>query len=181
MYTVNIGQYRPERMDIKCYTEDKLGNAHYSSRLYKILSHVYDPVEWSVYVDADIFLPDGMEEKLIDEVKKSGKLVGVFPNPWRNSVREEGDEVVRLGKDSKENVESWFQFMESMKVPELYTLMACGVLVRHNLACRKLNEQWWSYVCAYSKRDQLSFPFTFNDDVHVFDGDIYQYKRWPKK
>jgi len=180
MYTVNIGSYRPERTDIKCYTEDKLGSSHYSSRLYKILSHVYDPVEWSVYVDADIFLPEGMEQKLIEEVKNSGNVAGVFPNPWRTNVREEGKEVVRLGKDTQENIDRWFDFMDSMGVPELETLTACGIIVRHNPSCRKLNEQWWSYVCAYSKRDQISFPYVFANDTHLFDGDIYKYKSWKR-
>lgn len=180
MYTANVGNYRPERKDIKCYTEDKLGNPHYSSRLYKILSHIYDPVEWSVYVDADIFLPDGMEEQLIEDLKESGMAVGAFKNPWRSSVHEEAKEVVRLGKDTRENVDRWIGFLDSMAVPDQKCLSACGILVRHNSSCRKLNEQWWSYVCAFSKRDQLSFPFVFANYTHWFDGDIYDYKRWKK-
>lgn len=177
MYTANVGNYRPDRSDIKVYTEDKLGNPHYSSRLYKILSHVYDPSEWSVYVDADIFLPDGMDEKLIEEVKQSGKLVGVFRHPWRDCVYEEVEEIIRLGKDTQENVESFVNWARTVGHPEHSGLAACGVLVRDNGLCQKWNEAWWLALCTESKRDQLSFPVVFDGFIHYFDGNIYDYKK----
>ncbi len=178
MYTANVGNYRPERNDIKVYTEDKLESPHYSSRLYKILSHVYDPSEWSVYVDADIFLPDWMEEKLIEEVKKSGKIVGAFKHPWRDCVYEEAEEIIRLGKDTKENVESYMKFVRDKLFVEPHSgLAACGVLVRDNRLVQKWNEEWWMALCLGSKRDQLSFPVVFDGFIHYFDGNIYDYKR----
>lgn len=178
MYTVNINQYRPERTDIKCYTEDKLGNPHYSSRLYKILSHIYDSGEWSVYVDADIFFPEGMEEKLIEEVKASGKLVGVFKHPWRDCLFDEGEEVIKLGLDEEIYVRSFLNALEKIGAKKHGGLYACGVLVRKN--CKEVeeaNSYWWEMVCVGSKRDQISFPIAFDGNIHVFEGDIYNYKR----
>ncbi|MFA6445731.1 MAG: glycosyltransferase domain-containing protein [Candidatus Paceibacterota bacterium] len=180
MYSSNVGQYRPERTDIKVYTEDKLNNPHYSSRLYKILSHIYDPVEWSVYVDADIFLPEGMEQKLIDEVKASGQSVGVFKHPWRDCVYEEAEEIIRLGKDEVERIVKQMKKLREVDHPEHSGLAACGVLVRNNRDCIDMNNAWWSEVCSESKRDQLSFPDVFKGNIHYFDGDIYQYKSWKR-
>jgi|SRR6185369_7154790 len=176
MYTANIAKYRPERTDIKCYTEDKLGNPHYSSRLYKVLSHVYDPVEWSVYVDADIFLPEGLAERLIEEVKESGKLVGAFKHPWRDCIFTEAEEILRLKKDTegavREHIEKYKDF------PRYAGLAACGVLVRKKTdAVRRANRYWWEMVCSGSKRDQLSFPIAFFGGIHYFEGNIYDYKR----
>lgn len=144
--------------------------------MYKILSHIYDPSAWSVYVDADIFLPDGMEEKLIEEVKQSGKVVGVFKHPWRDCVYDEAEEIVRLGKDVKENVEPMVEAFTSMNYPKHNGLAACGVLVRNNMLAMTMNNYWWAYLCSTSKRDQLSFPIAFKDQIHYFNGNIYEYK-----
>jgi hypothetical protein len=175
MYSSNTQNYRPERTDIKVFTEDKLGNPHYSSRLYKILSHIYDPQEWSVYVDADIFIP---EQKLIDEVKASGKDIGVFKHPERDCVYKEADEILARGKDTRENLKSHIEHLKSIGWPEHAGLAACGVIVRHHTEeIKRLNEKWWIEICTHSKRDQLSFPYIFRD-VHYFEGNIYDYKKW---
>ena len=178
MYTANVNNYRPERTDIKCYTDDKLGNPHYSSRLYKILSHIYDPGEWSVYVDADIFLPDGLEEKLIEELKESGMAVGVFKHPWRKCLYEEADEVVSLGKDSGENVYKTMLFMSHAECPAYGNLAACGIIVRKNTPeVEERNRIWWELLCAGSERDQITFPFAFQGLIHYFEGNIYDFKK----
>ena len=119
------------------------------------------------------------EEKLIEEVKASGKLIGVFRNPFRDCVYEEAAEVVRLGKDTKENVEEKMQMYRDMDWPAHAGLAACGVIVRHHIPdLMMLNTAWWAEVCSGSKRDQLSFPVVFIDKIHYFEGDIYQYKKW---
>ena len=181
MYTVNTGEKNPPRTDIKCYTEDKLGNPHYSSRLYKMLSHIYDPGEWSVYIDSNIFLPDGMEERLIEEVKKSGKDIGVFIHPERDCVYEEADMVLKLGKDTRENLKLSTDFYRSIGFPAHGGLAACGIIVRHHTEeIKRLNERWWAEVCARSKRDQMSFPYVFKD-AHYFlsnIGNFFQFKRY---
>lgn len=180
MYTANVNNYRPERTDIKCYTDDKLGNPHYSSRLYKILSHIYDPGEWSVYVDADIFLPEGMEEKLIEELNESGMAVGVFKHPWRDNIFDEAEEVVRLGKDEAKNVTDVMEYYKEHEYerPDM-GLAACGVLVRNNYLAGDFNERWWMELCTGSKRDQLSFPIAFYGFIHYFGGNIYDFKKKP--
>jgi hypothetical protein len=178
MYTTNIGNYRPERNDILCYTEDKLGSPHYSSRMYKILSHIYDQSDWSVYVDADIFLPDGVETRLIEELKKSGKLIGVFRHPWRDCVYEEGKEIIRLQKDSEENVKKFLEEIRKEGWPEHNGLAACGILVRKRTRETKLrNNYWWAAICSFSRRDQLSFPLIWNDVAHYYEGNIYDFKK----
>lgn len=178
MYSANIGNYRPERNDIKVYTEDKLGNPHYSSRLYKCLSHYYDPGEWSVYVDADIFLPEGMEMKLIAEVAQSGKEVGAFKHPWRDCSYQEGAEVINLKKDTRENVDRTLTYLSLSEWPELSGLAACGVIVRKNIPAVEIRNQiWWQLICLGSKRDQISFPYVFQGMIHYFDGNIYDYKK----
>lgn len=179
MYTANVGEYRPPRNDILCYTEDKLGNPHYSSRLYKILSHIYNTDDWSVYIDADIHLPHGLEEKLIAEVEQSGKLVGAFLHPWRDCVYEEAREIVRLGKDTQENVDVSVKMLREAGYPDHGGLYHCAILVRKNTSLvQELNRRWWQAICVGSKRDQLLFPLIYQDVLHVFSGGAYKYKRW---
>lgn len=177
MYSANVSGYRPGRTDIQVYTVDKLGNPHYSSRLYKILSHIYDPVEWSVYVDADIYLPEGMEQNLIEELKASGKTVGVFKHPWRDCLYQEADEVVRLGKDYAPAVMLQKAHYKQLGFGEHKGLGACGVLVRNNKEAEALNILWWTHVCAFSKRDQISFPYVFDGHIHYYEGNVYDFKR----
>lgn len=177
MYSANVGGYRPERTDIKVYTEDKLGNPHYSSRMYKILSHCYDLETWSVYVDADIFLTKEKELELIAETAKSGKPVGVFKHPWRDSPYQEVDEVFRLEKDSEESLKRAVSYLDYYNV-ERSGLAACGIIVR--LKCpevERANEFWWSLVCSTSRRDQITFPLAFRGLYHLFEGNIYDFKK----
>lgn len=182
MYSANTNGYEPFRDDIKVYTEDKLGNPHYSSRLYKILSHIYDPVEWSVYVDADIYLPDGMAERLIADVQASGKKIGVFRHPeGRDCIYQEAEAIIRLGKDTKERVEAHLAFLRTSGYPEHAGLAACGILVRqHCPEIKQLNEQWWAEVCARSRRDQMSFNYVFRD-VHYFAPEYGNFYQWKNK
>jgi hypothetical protein len=123
-----------------------------------------------------------MAEKLIEEVKESGKLVGAFRNPWRDCVFDEGEEVIRLGKDIELNVRAFLNTLEKFGAKRHGGLAACGVLVRKNCQeTQECNSYWWELLCIGSKRDQLSFPVAFDGKIHYFEGDIYQYKRWPKK
>lgn len=176
MYSANVGGYELERMDIKVFTEDKLGNAHYSSRLYKILSHVYDPGDWSIYVDADMFLPD--VSTFVEELRRSGKDIGVFSHPdGRNCVYEEAEAIIRLGKDTEKNVKGHLDFYKSIGYPEHGGLSACGIIVRHHTEeIKRLNEKWWAEVCSKSRRDQMSFDYVFSGHIHHFKGNIYDYK-----
>lgn len=175
MYSSNVGKFRPDRTDILVYTEDKLDNPRLSSRLYKILSHSYDPVEWSVYVDADVFIPS--PEKLIEEVKESRKDIGVFKHPWRTSILEEAEEVIRLKKADENEVRKQVARYQSLAYSD-NGLYYCGIIVRHHTPrIIELNEKWWAEYCAGCSRDQISFPFVFKD-VHILNGDGYKYKKW---
>jgi hypothetical protein len=181
MYTANVGKYRPERNDILCYTDDIMSNCHFSSRLYKTLSHVYDPVEYSVYVDADIYLPSGFDKKLIEELKESGKLVGVFKHPWRDCVYEEAKEVIHRGKDTPINVDKAVESLKSLGYGKRLGLGTCGIVVRKNcIETAILNAEWLKWILSTSRRDQISFPYVFRGNIHYYEGDIYKYKRWRK-
>jgi hypothetical protein len=131
-----------------------------------------------VYVDADIFLDKETEFSLIEDLKKSGKEIGVFKHPWRDCIYEEGQEVIKLNKANKEQVIRQLKRYKSLGVPEHGGLASCGILVRHHTPeIVQLNAMWWAEYCAGCERDQISFPFVFNN-YHVFDGNIYKYKVW---
>lgn len=181
MYTANVGGYRPDRSDILCYTQDVFEDAQLSSRLYKTLSHIYDPEEYSVYVDADIFLPEKVSNILVEELIKSGKLVGVFKHPWRDCVYKEAEEVLLREKDTEKNVNKAIKRLKYLKYGECLGLGSCGVLVRKN--CKEtalLNVEWFKWIISTSRRDQISFPYVFRGNIHYYSGDIYQYKRWKR-
>lgn len=181
MYTANVGNYRPERKDILCYTEDILENERLSSRLYKTLSHVYDPVEYSVYVDADIFLSKSVEQQLVNELRVSGKLVGVFRHPQRTCAYEEAKEVLLMEKDTAINVGKAVELLKENNYGKNLGLGACGIVVRKNcMETAKLNAEWLKWILSTSRRDQISFPYVFRENIHYYDGDIYKYKRRKK-
>jgi DNA polymerase III delta prime subunit len=109
-----------------------------------------------------------------EEVKKSGKDIGVFSHPWRDNIYDEAEEVIRLGKDDQNAVERQMERYGA----NVKGLFACGVVVRHHTKeIKRLNEKWWIEYCIGSRRDQLSFPYVFKN-YHILKGDIYNYKKW---
>lgn len=107
----------------------------------------------TIYHDANIELINNPNQ-LINQFFRGGILTCTH---WgRSNVRQEGDQIIKLGKDAIESVEATLEAVSDCLVT--YGLWATGILIRDK-SVRELEECWWSMVRDYSHRDQLTLPY----------------------
>ena len=104
-------------------------------------------------------------------------------HPQRNCIYKEVDAVIKLKKDTLENVTPQIERYKEEGFPENYGLLQSNILIRkHNNAdCIKLMECWWEELKNGSHRDQLSFNYVSwkNPNIKIKYLDKYIYKsKW---
>jgi len=131
-----------------------------NSRIQKIMPHLYLDTEYSIYLDGNIELLVE-PQVLIDEFLKD-KDVAAFKHPGWNDIYSEGEAIVRLGKDTKENIVEQIKEYSKQGVKQDGGHCECGVIIRrHTEEVARMNEKWWAEYCRYGVRDQMSFTKAF--------------------
>lgn len=133
-----------------------------ASRRAKLAPHRYFPeYDWSIYIDNNSALRMDPAEVLARLTESSDAPFFAFRHPWRDCVYREAREVIERGKDDKPVVKARMREYRAMGVPEQIGLITGNFLVRaHNRPeLQRFGDRWYEQVLAYSRRDQLSFPF----------------------
>ncbi|WKZ30849.1 MAG: hypothetical protein QY318_03300 [Candidatus Dojkabacteria bacterium] len=178
IYTASFGGYEGEYKgaDLR-FSEDNNPFSgcedHLSNRMKAKLYKVLNPYSYDVWVDANMeILNSSGFKKLMGDSD-----LAVFRHPFHKNVGEEIEACHAKGlldNVSRQRVEELYKSasLNISKVP----LYACGVLFRSE-GCRKLNELWWSLICLYGSRDQITFPYAlsmYNSlKVHIIEYDIF--------
>lgn len=181
IYSAITGKYDKERTDgVRCFVSYNLfKDERLNAKIYKCLPHIYMPnEEYSVWIDGNLTLKVD-DTKLIEMMGDAE--VGVFANPYRTKVEEEKKEIIKLGLDTKDNVNRHRLF--EGKLP------ACFLIIRKNTQrVRMANENWWCLITTGSVRDQISFPTAFAGcdvkyfpKVDPFDNEYFTRKGHAKK
>jgi hypothetical protein len=155
-YTAICGDRDNARSDIKCFTDESLFKEPVmNAKRYKVLSHQFIKGN-SCWVDGNVF---PLNEKEIEGLLEDYDMV-VFAHPERRTVfechphaRQRLPEAIRpiMDEQIKAYREEGF---DGGKLAE------CTMLLRKdNEAVRKFNEMWWSEICRWQWRDQISFPY----------------------
>lgn len=154
IYTAIVGNYDPPRSDIKCFTKPPaqafIANVM-NAKAYKVLPHLYLPDEAvTVWLDGNIF-PLADEREIVRQLLGDNEMA-IFRHPYRTKVWQETGECHALWK---------IDDVTRSEVNEAFgglPLFECNVIVRRNTEhVRLFNEAWWSLICRYSYRDQLTF------------------------
>jgi hypothetical protein len=169
IYSAITGNKDKERYDnIPCFGnqislfKDECRNA----KVYKILSHHFVLNSWSIWIDGNITLKHPPEVYL-DMLED--KEIGVFKHFERNCIYDEGLACQLLKKDDSITIERQMEKYRSEEFPRNYGLGCCNIIVRkHTPKICLLNNMWWSEICVFSRRDQLSFPYIFRDNIKYF-------------
>lgn len=140
-----------------------------NSRIQKIMPHMYLDTEYSIYLDGNIELLVE-PQVLIDEFLKE-KDIAAFKHPGWNDIYSEGEAIVRLGKDTKENIIEQIKDYSKQGTKQDGGHCECGVLIRrHTKEVEQMNEKWWAEYCRYGVRDQMSFTKAFPiEKVHQIE------------
>lgn len=144
-----------------------------ASRLPKILSHFYFQ-EMCCWVDGNITVIDkpAFEHFCISQ---SADIV-VWKHPFRNTLAEEFDPAATRVPIQYQRGLRELQKGEGAENGDL-PLYEANVVWRRSASYRmiRFNEVWWSYLCRYTWRDQLSLPLALKSvqiRVATMTGDV---------
>jgi hypothetical protein len=160
------------------------------NRVYKILPHLFLPeYDYSLYIDGN-FRITGDIEKFITRFSKTNPMM-CFIHPERNSIYEEAEAVLKLGKDSEKYVRTQINKYKYEGYPKDNKLIAGGILFRnHNdPSIINLMNAWWKEIELFSYRDQLSFNyvcwknnFQYDEcDLWIWDNEYFDRKQHNNK
>lgn len=150
IYTAICGKIDPPRNDVECFT----GNYGFTSdrmnaKIYKVLAHLFFTDD-NVWVDGNIY-PRKPEAELVEQLLGEHDIAA-FKHPFRKDAMAEYNEIKVLKHPYRGM--GWYLEKATQK-----PLVECGVLLRrNNERVRRLNEIWWSLICRFTERDQVSFP-----------------------
>jgi hypothetical protein len=128
-------------------------------RCMKIMPHLFlDKYEISIWVDGNIEVLGNIHQFVKSNLKN---YFTVSKHPDRICIYAEADAILRLNKDSKENIDKQVQKYKSDGYPENNGLVMTGIIIRkHNhKKCIEFSNAWWAEVREHSVRDQMSFNY----------------------
>ncbi len=157
-YSSICGNYDSLRDDIEVFNDseqDLFKNPVMNSKRYKVLSHKFFD-EDTCWVDGNI-IP--LDKDKISELLGDYDVV-VFGHPYRKNIYLEAvacqDRLpVVMQPKLLEQIMAYKQ--EGFNGEQL---AECGVILRkNNEAVKRFNDMWWSEICRWQWRDQISFPY----------------------
>jgi len=165
---------------------DYLSNVK-KQRNIKINPHKYlSEYDFSVWIDGSITIKGDVNLYIEKYCKEDDVSIYIPKHPARNCIYEESKAVIRLKKDTKENVNKQISIYAKEGFPKNYGLVQSGIIFRYhnNEDCIRLMEAWWKEVEQYSHRDQLSFNYVLwkNPDIKIvyLDKNLFnsEYFKW---
>lgn len=180
IYTACFGAYdnKQETAD-RYFSEDNNPydgcSEHLSSRLKAKMYKVLNPLSYDLWIDASV---------TIINRRKFFKVLGgdlcLFKHPFNKTILDELNLCYKIGHidDNQRNKIIELYKSANMRVEEV-PVYAGGVLYRTRKV-EPLNQLWWSLICQYSSRDQLTLTYAIkqfpNVKLKVLDLDIFDNK-----
>jgi len=211
LYTCVTGNYdslkeleqKEKNIDYYCFTNDrglksKTWNVIYVendsldditlARKIKILGHeiIRKNYEISIWIDGAFVIRNSVNEFLETFCDLDNYDFAVSVHHERDTVYEEIIEVVKRGRESLKNARRIQKFFEKENFKNNNGLYETGILVRrHNKPnVKKAMILWFSMILKYSRRDQISFPYSIEKSrlkvkpvrINVFDNKYFEWK-----
>lgn len=121
--------------------------------------------EASLWLDANINI---VGEEVYDrfvELYENGALVASVKHLGYDCVYDEIFSVLDFRYEIEEVTVKWGRELRKRNFPKHAGMFETGLMFRRHSSqmVKQLDAKWWSYIEAYSKRDQLSFTVALND------------------
>lgn len=154
MYSAIMGGVDPPRNDVATFVDPTwFAHPRMNAKLHKILSHLWFRGT-TIWLDGNIY-PDATENYLVNTYLRDADIA-LFRHPYRTNAVAEAMEV-RGKSESEERIDEFLK--EHGSVLKELPLYECGVLIRRDSPrVQRFNELWWSLLCRWSWRDQLTCP-----------------------
>ena len=141
---------------------DRFKNPRLNAKIYKVLAHQFVNADYSIWIDGNVRLTVE-PEKLVNMMDDRGCIV--LRHCERDDIYQEAEFIIKRQKDAADivNEQVCEYFRRGFHKKDLG--MCFMIVRRHTDEIARRNERWWSEICRYSVRDQLSFPVAFDGEV----------------
>jgi hypothetical protein len=165
VYTSIFGDYPiAQRNDIKCFNGERIfARPVMDAKRYKILPHLYCPEESvTIWVDGNIWLLSDTK-RLIERYLADGDMA-LFLHPARKTVWEEFAVIKKQERFQIPYLQSQLTEQETTYaragLPKNTPLYECNFIIRrNNERVNRIMDAWWSEICRWQWRDQVSLPY----------------------
>ena len=173
--TSDFWEIRPIPESVKKYDNKRI------NRYIKLHPHEFFPEYGiSVYIDGNVDIRGDLENYLNTNCRDNSISLFIGKHPKRDCIYDEAKEVVKIKKDTADNVDPQIERYEKEGFPKKFGLTQnCIVIRRHNdRKCIETMNVWWNEVLNGSYRDQLSLFYalwkTGNKSYKILPKDIFK-------
>ena len=144
---------------------------------HKILSHMYIfDNDYNIWIDGSVVFKAPVTKLIADNM--DGADIALLWHFERDCIYEEAKDCIHFNLDDPEKIYDQLDFYRQINFPKHFGLSETPVIIRRNTKdVMTFNNLWWSILCRYSKRDQLSFDFvrwTLAMPVNHIEGNIHE-------
>ena len=140
---------------------DIVGNPFLTAKMYKILPHRFFPeYDISIWIDSSARGLKSHFSKLISLMDEYNLILPKHPS--RNCLYDEAEVCKSQNKDNVEKINNQISRYQNECFPKKFGLYACGFMIRKHNEIIDFSEAWWDEIINNSKRDQISFPYVYN-------------------
>ncbi|MCT4552680.1 MAG: glycosyltransferase [Alphaproteobacteria bacterium] len=148
-----------------------------SARWHKTHPHkLFPDYKYSIWIDSNISVENDTLEKKVEELINKEIKISSVKHPDRKCSYKEIKACFKFGKDTFSNLRKVKSFLKKEKLPKDMGSFETGLMFRehNNTKIQELDNLWWSLIEKYSKRDQLTFPYSLwksNIECHKILGE----------
>lgn len=155
---------------------DLFADPRRNSRAHKLLPHLYLPgYDYSLWLDGSIRVLSDVEDLISSYLRESD--IAVFKHSVRACIYSEAAACTKWELDDPAIIAAQMAKYHEDGYPTYNGLIESGVILRrHSRLIEFFNNAWWSEVCRYSRRDQLSMNYVLDAlgiRPEFFPGTIY--------
>ena len=134
------------------------------SRYPKMFPHILlSEYEYSVYIDANILIQNqSFYDYIKDAINNNYDLAGI-KHPFRKCVYDEFFIVFYTLKEiNLRKLKDEYLYLKANGFPRNYGMYEANIIFRKHCAKNVIRqcEEWWSLYLEFTRRDQLSYPYT---------------------
>jgi len=132
------------------------------ARRIKTNPHVYlKGYDLAIWIDANVVIEKDISQ-YVDDFKSSSSCVAGIPHPIRNCVYHEAKSIMEAKKDTAYRVDRQINKYRKEQYPEYNGLIETNLMMLKldSPGTSRLLNRWWSEICKYSHRDQLSINYS---------------------
>jgi hypothetical protein len=134
-----------------------------NAKIHKVLIHKYIKGN-TIWIDGSVHIKGNVKDDF-EKYTQDYDIAVYSHDNWCNrqglTIYEEAQLIEESGKEDPIKVH---EILAHNEYPQGRSLPVCTVIFRKDTQDNaRNNERWWSEICRWSNRDQLSFPYVYKE------------------